>query len=86
LLGGGEAVSDLIQLYANANIRIGELEAENAALRADKARLDYIFWPSGSKRARAQMQKFIGTKPYLPPNGLCPWRAGIDAAMEESKQ
>jgi hypothetical protein len=27
-------VSDLIQLYANANIRIGELERENAALRA----------------------------------------------------
>jgi hypothetical protein len=27
-------VSDLIQLYANANIRISELERESAALRA----------------------------------------------------
>jgi hypothetical protein len=49
-------VSDLIQLYANANIRIGELERENAALktaldhqmnyqrelRADKDRLDWL--------------------------------------------
>lgn len=26
-------MSDLIQLYANANIRIGELERENAELR-----------------------------------------------------
>ena len=35
-------MSDLIQLYANANIRIGELERENAALRADKERLDWF--------------------------------------------
>ena len=35
-------MSDLIQLYANANIRIGELERENAALRKDKARLDWF--------------------------------------------
>ena len=27
-------MSDLIQLYANANIRIGEVERENAALKA----------------------------------------------------
>ena len=27
-------MSDVIQLYANANIRIAELERENAALRA----------------------------------------------------
>jgi hypothetical protein len=35
-------VSDLIQLYANANIRIGELERENAALREDSARLNWF--------------------------------------------
>jgi hypothetical protein len=35
-------VSDLIQLYATANIRIAELERENAALREDKARLDWL--------------------------------------------
>jgi len=35
-------VSDLVQLYANANIRIAELERENIALRADKERLDWL--------------------------------------------
>jgi hypothetical protein len=60
---------------------VKELVAKNAALRKDKERLDYIFYPSCSMRARARMRKFIGTKPYLPPNGLCPWRAGIDDAM-----
>ena len=35
-------MSDLIQLYANANIRIAELERENIALRADKERLDWL--------------------------------------------
>lgn len=53
---GGAAVSDLIQLYATANIRIAELERENAALKAaldaqmkyqkelrtDRDRLDYL--------------------------------------------
>jgi hypothetical protein len=39
---GGAAVSDLVQLYANANIRIAELERENIALRADKERLDWL--------------------------------------------
>ena len=35
-------MSDLVQLYANANIRIAELERENIALRADKERLDWL--------------------------------------------
>ena len=35
-------MSDVIQLYANANIRIAELERENAALREDKERLDWL--------------------------------------------
>ena len=66
--------------------RIRELERENAALREDKARLDYIFWPSYSRRARARMRKIIGAPEYLPGTGLCAWRAGIDAAMREGKQ
>jgi len=66
--------------------RIRELERENAALREDKARLDYIFWPSYSRRARARMRKIIGAPEYLPGTGLCAWRAGIDAAMREAKQ
>lgn len=33
-------MNDLIQLYANANIRIAELERENAALKKDKEILE----------------------------------------------
>jgi hypothetical protein len=62
------------------------LSVENAVLRKDSARLDYIFYPSCSMRARARMRKFIGTPEYLPGTGLCPWRAGIDAAMKEGQQ
>ena len=65
---------------------IEQLERENAALRKDKERLDYIFWPSYSRRARARMRKIIGAPEYLPGTGLCAWRAGIDAAMREGKQ
>ena len=35
-------MSDLIQLYCNANIRIAELERENAELRKDSARLNWF--------------------------------------------
>jgi hypothetical protein len=64
---------------------VGWLLEQHAALRADKARLDYIFYPSCSMRARARMRKFIGTPEYLPGTGLCPWRAGIDDAMKEAQ-
>ena len=73
-------------VYRVQTARIAELERENAALRKDKARLDYIFYPSCSMRARARMRKFIGTQEYLPGTGLCAWRAGIDDAMGEGKQ
>ena len=38
-------MSDLVQLYANANIRIAELERENAALRAKIAELEHFLSP-----------------------------------------
>ena len=37
-----EIIKNLAQLYANANVRIEQLERENAVLREDKERLDWL--------------------------------------------
>ena len=37
-----EIIKNLVQLYANANVRIEQLERENAVLREDKERLDWL--------------------------------------------
>ena len=62
------------------------LERENAALRADKERLDWIFWPSRSRKARTRMLKLIGTPGYRgDEGGMLAWRDAIDYAMKEAQ-
>ncbi len=75
---GGAAVSDLIQLYANANIRIGELERENAALREDKARLDWIDVDPIDHLSKIEFY-------WCDHSSILKIRANIDAARKEAK-
>jgi rhodanese-related sulfurtransferase len=59
---------------------------QNAALRKDKDRLDWIFWPSRSRKARTRMLKLIGTPGYRgDEGGMLAWRDAIDAAMKEAQ-
>lgn len=50
-------MSDVIQLYANANIRIAELERENAALREDYRKLAKVI--SRTERSQAREVSFM---------------------------
>ena len=67
-------MSDLIQLYANANIRIGELERENAALREDSTRLDWL----ARNRSVSSSERPLGVTPES-------LRAATDAARKEAQ-
>ena len=71
-------MSDLIQLYANANIRIGELERENAALREDKARLDWIDVDPIDHLSKIEFY-------WCDHSSILKIRANIDAARKEAK-
>ena len=71
--------------------RVGQandrLVVENDDLRKDKERLDYIFWPSCSRKARARMLKLIGTPGYRDDQGgMLAWRVAIDDARKEAQQ
>lgn len=74
-------MSDLIPLYANAKRRIAELERENAALRADKERLDWLdakivsSWLDG--------EDFVVWDKSSPQP--CSIREWLDAARKEAK-
>jgi hypothetical protein len=74
-------MSDIIQLYASANIRIAELERENAALRADKERLLYLSkrWNPKNHFWNDEIGKWIVIGDH---NRMI---AAIDAAREEAQ-
>ena len=74
-------------VFLAKQVEIPELLRENAALRMDKDRLDWIFWPSRSRKARTRMLKLIGTPGYRgDEGGMLAWRDAIDAAMKEGQQ
>lgn len=80
---------EIAELRAHAE-RVGEandrLVVENAELRKDEERLDYIFWPSCSRKARARMLKLIGTPGYRDDQGgMLAWRVAIDDARKEAQ-
>ena len=66
---------------------VGWLLEQHAAFLKDKERLDWIFWPSRSRKARARMLKLIGTPGYRgDEGGMLAWRDAIDYAMKEGQQ
>ena len=65
---------------------VGWLLEQHAAFRKDKERLDWIFWPSCSRKARTRMLKLIGTPGYLgDEGGMLAWRDAIDAARKDAQ-
>lgn len=63
-----------------------EGQKENAELRKDKERLDWIFWPSRSRKARTRMLKLLGTPGYRgDEGGMLAWRVAIDEARKEAQ-
>ena len=61
-------------------------EKENATLREDGDRLEYLFWPSGSTKARYWVRKLMASRDYDDPSPILKiWRDAIDAARKEAK-
>jgi len=63
-----------------------QLEQENAELRKDGDRLEYLFWPSGSTKARYWVRKLMASRDYDDPSPILKiWRDAIDAARKETR-
>ena len=63
-----------------------QLEQENAELREDERRLEYIFWPSGSSKARYWVRKLMESREYSESSPTIKiWRDAIDAARKEKR-
>lgn len=65
---------------------IEKLKEENVALQQDKERLEYLFWPSGSRKARYWLGKFIESGHYCDASKIEIWRTAIDAARKQPQQ